>query len=657
MPAPVGHTRPRSGFWPAAIAVCCAATFLSNLTISYQADSAGPGARVRDTGFIRALREAFAVGVNPFRYLPDSFSSYRLLVDAADWLRFAAASSSLNLLFSLALLALLAPAAAALRPRLGPNRVLMLIGLFFLLPGAYWPLSFEWYRFLDRTGWEDSVPFAGKLGMLAIMGVLLVAAYALLLRAVAARPRLAANAVRGLASAAVVTTLCGLIWGDRPRPSRLAAPPGSPNVLLISIDTLRADRLSCYGYDRPTSPTIDRIAAQGVLFERLIAASSWTLPTHMSLLTALDPLAHKVLNDGRILALDVPTAAERFLQAGYSTAGVVSSPYLNAFHGFSRGFESYDDYSVGDTLFGAGSYVKTSPSTLARGTAWLDRWDGAGRERPFFLFVHFWDVHHAYNPPPPYDAMFAPAGAAPETIPPGPHTHDLGDEAAAHEREIALYDGEIRYVDTHIAQLLERLERLGALDDTVVAVTADHGEELWQRGYYGHRRTLFDEVTHVPLIIRFPGHLPAGRRVDGVVRQIDIAPTLLELAGLDPVSLGRGDPTLPYAARSLVPLAANDASPSSPSLVAFSDLHDGVVRAVRAGDKKYIEDRESKLYFDLSQDPEELENRILSEPDAALGFEQLLSAWAAAGGPDAGSTEADIPPEQLELLKSLGYIQ
>ena len=645
MSAPSNRQAPALGFWCSAVVVCCAATFVCCLTVACQIDAAGPGARVRDAGFLRALREVFAFGVNPFSVLPDGVSAYRPLLDASDWLRFAAASAEYNLAFNLVLLLLAAPVAAALRSRLGDRRLLTLLGLFFLLPVLYWPLSFEWYEFLNGRIDRERLQLFGKTGMLAITAATLGAAYWIARRVVARVPALGRRVLRALAAAGGAAALVGAFWAGPERPSGLAAAPDSPNVLLISIDTLRADHLSCYGYERPTSPAIDRIASEGVLFERLTAVSSWTLPTHMSLMTAVDPLVHGVLKDDRILALGVPTLSQRFLEAGYSTAGVVGGPYLNALYGFSRGFELYDDYSVGDSLYGASHDVETSAATLERAAQWLERWATAEPKRPFFLFVHFWDVHHDYQPPPPYDTLFQPASIAPED----------GPERRA--RQIALYDGEIRYVDDHVGRLLEQVEAAGRRDDTIVAITADHGEELWQRGQRGHRSNLFDEVIHIPLIVRFPGRLPAGRRVTELVRQIDIAPTLLDLAGLDPASVGGEDSSLPYAARSFAELAKGEPEGPTPGLAAFADLHDGLVRAVGTQDRKYIVDREKPMFFRLDQDPGELENRLDDEPAAARGYAQLLDSWVAARKSSAGATEAETPPEQLELLKSLGYIQ
>ncbi len=452
--------------------------------------------------------------------------------------------------------------------------------------------------------------------------------------------------------------LCGFVWGDQPRPSALAAPAGSPNVLLISIDTLRADHLSCYGYGRPTSPTIDSLAAEGVLFEHVAGVSSWTLPTHMSLMTGLDPLGHKVQSDPAILSPKIPTLAQRFLEAGYSTAAVVSAVYLNAFHGFSRGFESYDDYFVGDELFGAGSDVETSTATVERATERLNGWSKATPKRPFFLFVHFWDVHHNYQPPPPYDAVFSPTEFPPtsafESL---DQSRNVDDTGLVPTEQIALYDGELRYVDAHIALLLNAIEKLGLANNTIVAVTGDHGEELWQRGDRGHRRTLFEECTHVPLILRYPGHLPAGRRVEQMIRQIDIAPTLLELAGLDPISLVRGAPELPSTDRSVAALARGEVDAMTPAPIAFADLHSGVVQSVRTQTRKFIVDRGKPLYFDLAQDPGETNNLIGQGGKQEQALQQLLTAWVAAGKQSPKAGEAEMQPEQLELLKSLGYIQ
>jgi len=445
------------------------------------------------------------------------------------------------------------------------------------------------------------------------------------------------------------------------RVSSLDRPP-LPNLMLISIDSLRADHLHCYGYTRETSPVMDRIAEEGARFETVVAASSWTLPTHISMLTALPPEAHGVVRDGLRLPDEVLSLAQVLHDAGYTTSGFVSGPYLDATYGFMRGFEHYDDFSIrkGSTLH-AHRWI-TGPALASRVTEYLTRWDEGGRERPFFVFLHLWDVHYDFIPPSPYDKMFDPdyqGGVTGKDFKDADHIHR---DMAARDLEhlVALYDGEIRFVDSSIGKVTDALRALGVYEDTVLVLTADHGEEFFEHGRKGHRKALYEESIRVPLIVRYPPKVPAARVVRSLVRQIDLAPTLLSLAGLPiPVTFG-GDPLRRYAGQDLTSVMTSGHEQPSEPIAAFSELHGDDV-AIRYGRYKLIrygEPGRIDQLFELTADPGESTNLIDERSDVVRTMDTMLSErigfWQRAKQDPAA---LNVVADQQQQLRALGYIE
>lgn len=318
-----------------------------------------------------------------------------------------------------------------------------------------------------------------------------------------------------------------------------------PNVLLISIDSLRADHLSCYGYPRLTSPNIDTLAREGTLFEDARSASSWTIPSHMTMLTALRPEVHGVDRLGRRLAPDQPTLASRLRDAGYRTAAFVTGPTLHRDFGFGQGFDEYvNTMEFGPSDFGERGGPVMSLDVMERshhikGVAAVSelaqQWITHQQHSPFFLFLHLWDAHYDYTPPPPYDTKFDGDyhGAFDFTD----LEHNAAINASMPEAEkarlVALYDGEIAAIDAAVGRIMDTLERAGMLEHTLVVLTSDHGEEFFEHGGKGHVLTLYDEVTHVPLIFRYPAKVPSGRRVAGVFGAAHLMPTILGFVGID----------------------------------------------------------------------------------------------------------------------------
>ncbi len=451
-----------------------------------------------------------------------------------------------------------------------------------------------------------------------------------------------------------------------------------PNVLLISIDSLRPDRLGAYaagagGDDeeraRRVSPSFDRLAAQGVLFENAVSTTSWTLPSHMALMTGLTDPLHGVTDNHKRLNPDFATLAELLADAGYATGGFWSGPNLHPAFGFLQGFDVYENLSETETrveLFehedpGAFRWIHdqshttiTSPALADRGAAWMRAVLEAG-EQPFFAFVHWWDPHYDYLPPDevreqlvrPYDGEFS-----------GVHKVDAKRFASPKDRRhlLDLYDAEIRFTDQHVGRLLDALDELGVADNTLVVFVADHGEEFFEHGRWGHQRTLFDEVVLIPLAMRLPGRIPAGVRAHGQARIQDVLPTVLELCDL---------PLPPVEGVSLAPLWRDPQARGRPQLlhldVRYRDVH---LLGARTETHKAIVDMAEPgvaLVYDLAADPAERapERVDLETSDhpvvVALRAALLDTERLRAELPRPWETE-ELPDELIRELEALGYL-
>lgn len=304
---------------------------------------------------------------------------------------------------------------------------------------------------------------------------------------------------------------------------------GARSVILISIDSLRADHLGCYGYGRDTSPRIDRLAAEGTRFARALAPSPWTLPSHASLFTGLYPMTHGIEDNGLRLRSGAQTLARSLASAGFATQAIVCAPLLRPEFGLDAGFHGYDIDLVGETPEAARA-AKVAPKVTAKALAWLDRIG----ERPFFLFLHYWDVHYDYNPPDEFAGAFDPDYAGSED---GTSIHDRTDivpgmDEADFDHLVALYDGEIRYTDEALGVLFDGIEARGLADRTMIWVVADHGEEFLDHGGTGHTSTCYGEVLEVPMILRVPWLADAPAVVSEPTGLVDVLPTTLELLEL-----------------------------------------------------------------------------------------------------------------------------
>jgi arylsulfatase A-like enzyme len=406
------------------------------------------------------------------------------------------------------------------------------------------------------------------------------------------------------------------------------APPGAPNVLILTIDTLRADRLGLYGYARPTSPELDRFAASAVVFENAQASAPWTLPSLASLLTGEDPGTHLCREFGSVLDESFVTLPERLLAAGYDTAGVTSHVFTTTRHGLQQGFVHTDDSFAYPEVEPARNI--SSQVISDKGIRFLEQKRAASDGTPWLLWLHYFDPHEEYMPHPELADLFPPeAGAAPGVS--------------------ELYDAEVRYTDQHVGRVLAKLTEAGFDDNTLVLVLADHGEELLERGGLGHGHSLHQELLRVPFLLRAPGIAP--RRVSTTVRQIDVPATVLELAGLPPES-GVG--------RSLVPLMRGEALEEAG---AVSELARGPrqLDALRLGAWKLIQERKGGGFelYDVNADPREQEDLAATHPAevARLRVElERLQAQARERTARYAMTQAlSFTPAVEADLESLGY--
>lgn len=447
-----------------------------------------------------------------------------------------------------------------------------------------------------------------------------------------------------------------------------------PNILLISIDSLRADHLHCYGYGRETSPAIDALARDGVRFRTVVSPTSWTLPAHVTLLSGLPPVHHGVIDHDRRIAAETPLLAEILKGAGYATAGFAGGPYLHSSFGFARGFDHYDDETVLEKPGYEIQKRNTSAESFGIARTWLEAWHRERADQPFFVFLHLWDVHYDFRPPPPYDTMFDPDYRGRVTgfdfmgsplVHPGMPRRDL-------EHIIALYDGEIRLTDEYIGKLVELLRGMDVLDDTLIIITSDHGEEFFEHGQKGHRNNLYDESLLVPLILHYPNGVPAGRVVDAQVRLMDVAPTVLALAGVEPAPALTRAPADVAAARDLSPYWLDDEPPPAPP--AFAELHGrwAAARTTAAKLIRYVGTRELWLeeeayrratlaprarreqLFDLVADPGE--TRRLRRHPQYKELDTLLTTWRERWTDDSFLSTMELDEATQERLRRLGYM-
>jgi len=444
---------------------------------------------------------------------------------------------------------------------------------------------------------------------------------------------------RVLRALALVASLIGLACGGP------EAPPGAPNVLLLLVDTLRPDFLGCYGHTGKMSPAMDALAARGTLFETAVTTAPWTKPAVASLLTGLSPSRHGVVLSDQRLPDDVPTLAERLADAGYTTAAFVNSRWLTNRHGLDRGFQ--------DFAWERENVRRRKPSGIAaEAAAWL----AAPPPEPFLLFLHFYDVHSDYASLPRYEREFTSSDysgavdgstAQLRAVREGRMSLGPGDASQL----AALYSAGVRQMDDVIGHLLSALGRTGLAERTVVILTSDHGEEFLEHGSVLHGRAQFEEVMRIPLILAGPG-VPAGRRVSRTVSIIDVAPTVLRLAGLPAVSSEGVDLRTMWEA----PQEAGGEPRAFFGEADWRTPEDDVTRSVRLGHVKLLHDRlrDRTQLYDLETDPAERRDLSASNPDLVRDLRARLDAHVATRRETRDAP--DFTPEEVERLRALGYL-
>jgi arylsulfatase A-like enzyme len=545
---------------------------------------------------------------------------------------------------------------------------------------ALWTLAASWvgYSVLRSRGTaragDDGLGF-GRLALLAF-GTVVVAGLMLLPGRLSSRSEVGGQAPVG------------------------ATGPKRPNVLVIVLDTVRADHLSVYGYPRPTTPGLERLAAEGVVFEQALAPAPWTLPSHATLFTGLYPAQH---GSGRLhprLDGHLVTLTELLAQQGYQTVGFSNNSWVSRATNFDQGFEYFEDFkgiwrvwrSI-SRLTAAQIYQHFFPVQLhgdrsggaGRTNAAIRRWFDSRHDagRPFFLFINYLDAHFPYHAPEPFRTKFVEPGHL-------RFATELLDAEAQDEADFTpppidwdpakwgalsdLYDGELAYLDAMVSELLADLRRRGLLDQTLVVITSDHGEHLGEHSLFLHRFSVYEPTLRIPLLMRLPGRLPAGLRTSNWVGLTDVLPTVLrlvdvrvpiEVAGELPGQSLVGSPVSVPPDRMLI---GDYEVPSNllpryrrRTKVSAEQEHyfQRGLRSVHHENWKFIwaTDGRHELY-DLSRDSGETNNLVTQLPEQAAamqaGLQERLAGMSAIGGQE---QTPELDPETREQLRALGYVE
>lgn len=425
------------------------------------------------------------------------------------------------------------------------------------------------------------------------------------------------------------------------------SPPRPPNLIIITVDTLRQDHLGCYGSDTKTT-ALDKLAAEGFRFRDCVTVAPTTLPSHTSLFTGLYPARHGVRLNGRFQVPDeAQTLAETLLAKGYRTAAFVGSAVLNKHYALDQGFQIYND-DVGSDVNSAQAQRRAADVSHAA-IDWLE-----GVKTPFFLWVHYFDPHGPYDPPPPYDSNYyegnprSPKYTSMEGIP--VVYYQKLDGITDIRYPLAQYKGEVTYTDNAIGQLLEAVDRRGLRDNTLVLMTADHGESLGENNYYfDHGETLHDTSMRVPLIIRAPW-LEGTRVVEGPVSLVDVYPTVLDILDIEVPEGIQGQSVADYLVEGRVPDRELFMETMLPTISERSAIF-----GIQTEHWKLILSQDRVKLFHRLSDPGEQKNVAEQHAvvrdwlvDLVQGYFRTKSLKAERFKPG---------PEHIEQLRALGYIQ
>ncbi|MDG2308706.1 MAG: sulfatase [Candidatus Binatia bacterium] len=467
--------------------------------------------------------------------------------------------------------------------------------------------------------------------------------------------------LRWLALAVVVVSL-GVLVFTRDFDGPPATREGPPSIVLVLIDTLRADYLGTYGFEGDISPELDRVADESIVFESAFSQAPWTKPAIASLFTSLHPEQHGVIahmgrygdregESPRASALPqrAVTMAEMLRGAGYETAAFIANPWIQRRLGFAQGFDVFDAKDVGNQV--------PARVLLDKAGAWLAQRE---QDKPFFLYIHLMDVHGPYDAPQDdFDALAGSPGLGeprPLTLAEAQRRKSyLMRAGGTHGDDLALeawrgsYAAGVRSVDRQVGAFLTGLSRGGVLDDALLVITSDHGEELADHGAWDHGGTLFDEQIRVPLLVRLPGANPDGRRVERVVSLIDLMPTLLRVAGS---TVPKG-----LAGEDLGPLLAGQEIEKPGVAYASGVKWRPAAKAVRTRDSKLVRSGDVTWVFDVATDPGETRG----VPPGSIEIEELAAILdehgeKLAAGPSFRTEAATMAPGTRDKLRALGYL-
>lgn len=412
-----------------------------------------------------------------------------------------------------------------------------------------------------------------------------------------------------------------------------------PNVVLIVIDTLRRDHLSLWGGEWDNTPNLSAFAMEAVRFDRAFSQAPWTTPSIGSLLSSRYPSDLGITSNESRLPAEAELLSEVLQRSGYATGAVVSHTFCGSEWGFDQGFDSFDETQAG------GHRTISAQEVSDRAIQFVD-----AQDRPFFLFAHYFDPHIVYQEHADFSFASTERGAYEGPVRSGMSLQDIRTARIRRPsrdlREVErIYASEIAFTDHHIGKLLEHLRARGIMDDTLVIVTADHGEEFLDHGRWGHAKTLYNEVVEVPLLIRYPRGEAAV--VDQPVGLVDVFPTVLSAAGLPPPPSIEG--------RALQTVRAESARP-----VFFETRRNGIDRrGVIVGDYKWVVDlvKQRQTLFDYQRDPGETEDLSQAKPEIARQLSRLLEEWIATRSPiSSGEQEVELSGEERERLEALGYL-